>query len=101
MFIDPKIVYPDPGDKKITGLNIKYKYKLLKNYNPLNYVIICWGSRDRSINLWPVDPTEDVLRPVAKFPDAHKGWVWTLSSTRNQDLISGAWDSFIKFWKVT
>ena len=65
---------------------------------------ILLGSRDRGIHLWPLYPgkeEEGTLRPVAKLPDAHQGWVWSLSSTPHNDLVSGAWDSKIKFWKVT
>jgi len=66
--------------------------------------VIVSGSRDRGIHLWPLYPgkeEEGTLRPVAKLPDAHQGWVWSLSSTPHNDLVSGAWDSKIKFWKVS
>ena len=45
-------------------------------------------------------------KPALKVPDAHKGWVWTFSSSKQQygadmDLVSGSWDNTVKFWKVT
>lgn len=57
------------------------------------------GSRDRSINLWPAHPQGPELKPLVKHPDAHQGWVWCFAS-QDDRLVSGAWDSFLKFWKV-
>jgi len=69
--------------------------------------LVVSGSRDRGINIWNVDQVlEGNPKPVIKFPDSHKGWVWTFSSPadvpgRNLDLISGSWDNNVKFWRVT
>jgi len=69
--------------------------------------LVVSGSRDRGINIWNVEQVlEGNPKPVIKFPDSHKGWVWTFSSPadvpgRNLDLISGSWDNNIKFWRVT
>lgn len=61
--------------------------------------VVVSGSRDRSINLWPCTASSEEGRPIAKYPDVHKGWVWTMCSQENL-LISGAWDNTIKFWQV-
>jgi len=69
--------------------------------------LIVSGSRDRGVNIWTKDQVIDgVSKPALKVPDAHKGWVWTFSSSKQQygadmDLVSGSWDNTVKFWKVT
>ncbi len=57
------------------------------------------GSRDRSILLWPTSAEGMELKPLAKYFDAHKGWVWSFCS-QDDLLISGDWDSTMKFWTV-
>ena len=64
------------------------------------FIISTLGSRDRSILLWPTRPEDPELKPVAKYFDAHKGWVWSFCS-KDDLLISGDWDSTMKFWAVS
>jgi len=62
--------------------------------------LVVSGSRDHSINLWSGEAGgNDNLEPVYKYPDAHAGWVWSMAS-QEDILITGAWDSCVKFWQV-
>eukprot|EP00088_Acartia_fossae_P010254 TRINITY_DN1509_c0_g1_i1.p1 TRINITY_DN1509_c0_g1~~TRINITY_DN1509_c0_g1_i1.p1 ORF type:complete len:404 (-),score=82.95 TRINITY_DN1509_c0_g1_i1:254-1465(-) len=61
--------------------------------------IVVSGSRDHSMNVWSSHPSSQHMEPVSKHADAHAGWIWSLAS-QDDLLISGAWDSCVKFWKV-
>jgi len=69
--------------------------------------LVVSGSRDRGINIWNIaDVVEGVSRPRYKLPDAHKGWVWSFSSSESNSgtataLVSGSWDNTVKFWQVS
>ena len=66
--------------------------------------LVVSGSRDRGINIWNIDDVvKGVTKPRFKFPDAHKGWVWSFSSSRtdNDKLVSGSWDNTVKFWNIS
>lgn len=69
--------------------------------------LVVSGSRDRGVNIWNVDQVlEGNPKPSLKVPDAHKGWVWSFSSSGHQpggdmDLVSGSWDNTVKFWRIT
>ena len=70
--------------------------------------LVVSGSRDRGINIWNIDDVvQGVTKPRFKFPDAHKGWVWSFSSspgswrTENSKLVSGSWDNTVKFWDIS
>jgi len=70
--------------------------------------LVVSGSRDRGINIWNIDDVvQGVSKPRFKFPDAHKGWVWSFSSsnwnsrTDYEKLVSGSWDNTVKFWSIT
>ena len=70
---------------------LKYLYNI-KN--------IFLGSRDHSINLWNGEADSDEnLEPICKYPDSHAGWVWSMAS-QEDTLMTGAWDSCVKFWQV-
>ena len=51
------------------------------------------------MNVWSSHPSSQHMEPVSKHADAHAGWIWSLAS-QDDLLISGAWDSCVKFWKV-
>ena len=70
--------------------------------------LVVSGSRDRGINIWNIDDVvQGVSKPRFKFPDAHKGWVWSFSSsnwnsrTDYEKLVSGSWDNTVKFWSIS
>ena len=42
---------------------------------------------------------EEASRPSSRNPDMHKGWVWSFCS-QGETLVSGSWDSTVKFWQV-
>ena len=66
--------------------------------------LVVSGSRDRGINIWNTDSLRSTgdTRPAYKLPDAHKGWVWSLSSCgHGSTLVSGSWDNTVKFWSLT
>ena len=64
--------------------------------------LVVSGSRDRGINIWNIDDVaQGVTKPRFRFPDAHKGWVWSFSSSVNDKLVSGSWDNTVKFWNIS
>jgi len=63
--------------------------------------VVVSGSRDRGINLWGIDTLgKPDIKPV-KYPDSHKGWVWSFSAAGGDKFVSGSWDNTLKFWQVT
>jgi len=92
--------WSNSGEKMLSCKNNCAHYASVNTVLVMDDVVVS-GSRDRSIHLWPTKPDQEGnFRPIAKCPDAHLGWVWSLS--QNDDLlISGAWDSRIKFWKLS
>ena len=64
--------------------------------------LVVSGSRDRGINIWNIDDVvQGITRPRVKLPDAHKGWVWSFTSSDSSPvLVSGSWDNTVKFWQI-
>jgi len=64
--------------------------------------LVVSGSRDRGINVWRLSEVmEGMTRPSIKLPDAHKGWVWSFTSSESDSvLVSGSWDNTVKFWQL-
>jgi WD40 repeat protein len=75
---------------------------LLKQKQEISFkiILIVAGSRDHSIHLWSSQPENEEMKPVSKHPDVHSGWVWSMAS-QDDLLLSGAWDSSVRFWQVT
>lgn len=63
--------------------------------------VVVSGSRDRGMNVWSLDRLRQGDEKPMKYPDSHKGWVWSLTAAGGDSLVSGSWDNTIKFWQVT
>jgi hypothetical protein len=77
-------------------------YSCVDTVQVLDDVIVS-GSRDRGMNLWSLHQLqEEGGSSPLKFPDSHKGWVWSFSDAGpGNSLVSGSWDNTVKFWQVT
>lgn len=78
-------------------------YASVDSVQVLDQVIVS-GSRDRGISLWTHNQVlaggEESWKPALRNPDMHKGWVWSFCG-EGESLVSGSWDSTVKFWQVT
>jgi len=92
-------VWCENGDGMLHCSNSSSHYASVDAIHVMNS-IVATGSRDHSIHLWSTDDCGDCLQPVSRNLTAHSGWVWSFASQDNL-LVSGAWDSTVKFWQVS
>ncbi|XP_071952494.1 F-box/WD repeat-containing protein 9-like [Antedon mediterranea] len=60
------------------------------------------GSRDRTMNVWDLrklSKTTKAESASVKSIQAHKGWVWSMTSFDNI-LCSASWDCWLNFWDI-
>ncbi|KAJ9577389.1 hypothetical protein L9F63_006012, partial [Diploptera punctata] len=65
--------------------------------------ILCiTGSRDRSLGVWNLSSAVEGDTEIPYFicSDAHKGWIWKLTSY-DDTIYSCSWDTTIKSWKYS